>query len=184
MSRVGKQPIPLSTGVTAAIASGCVTVRGPKGEVAVLVHPHVTVTETSGVLGVRVAAPDAKKDRALWGLTARLLRNAVVGVTKGFERKLDIQGVGYRADVKGNALELHLGFSHPIRFPLPAGIVASIEKSIVTISGVDRQLVGETAAQVRALRKPDAYHGKGIRYVGEVLKLKPGKAAKTAGASS
>jgi len=181
MSRIGKQPITIPNGVSASIAERQMVVRGPKGEVAVLIHAHVTVREADGVLTVQVARPESKEDRALWGLTARLIQNAIVGVTAGFERKLEVQGVGFRAEVKGDALELHLGFSHPVRFVLPAGISAVVEKNIITVRGIDRQVVGEIAASLRALRKPDAYHGKGIRYVGEVLKLKPGKAVKAAG---
>lgn len=180
MSRVGKQPIALPSGVTAAIEAGRATVRGPKGEVVVPLHPRVRVELDGTTLRVSVIDPDAKSDRALWGLTTRLLQNAVAGVTKGFSRALEVHGVGYRAEVKGSVLELHLGFSHPIRFPLPAGMIASVEKNTVTLSGIDKQLVGETAARIRSLRKPDAYHGKGVRYAGETLKLKPGKTVKGA----
>ncbi|MDO8599466.1 MAG: 50S ribosomal protein L6 [bacterium] len=183
MSRIGKAPIAIPNGVTAAVADGRVTVHGPKGELVVPIHPVVTVTVSDGVAAVTVARPQTKDQRALWGLTARLLQNAIAGVTKGFERKLDVQGVGFRAEVKGSALELHLGFSHPIQFPLPSGVTATVEKNIITIQGIDVQCVGETAARLRTLRTPDAYHGKGIRYFGEVLKLKPGKAVKAAGAA-
>lgn len=184
MSRIGKQPIILPAGVTATVASGQVTLRGPKGELTVTLHPRVTVTEATGSLHVAVRSPDAKDDRALWGLTARLLANAITGVTNGFTKALEVHGVGYRAEVKGSALELHLGHSHPIRFPLPNGITATVEKNTVTLAGIDKQLVGETAARIRTLRKPDAYHGKGVRYAGEALKLKPGKAVKGAASGS
>jgi large subunit ribosomal protein L6 len=183
MSRIGKQPIMLPSGVTAAIADRRVAVRGPKGEISVPLHAAVTVTSANGALAVTVARPQIKDNRALWGLTSRLLQNAVTGVTKGFDRKLEVQGVGFRAEVKGSSIELHLGFSHPVQFSLPKGITSVVEKSVITLSGIDAQLVGETAARLRALRKPDAYHGKGIRYFGEVLKLKPGKAVKGAAAS-
>ncbi len=183
MSRIGKQPITIPNGVTVSIAERCATVRGPKGEVAVPVHPRVRVELDGATLRVSVTDPAAKNDRALWGLEQRLIENAIIGVTKGFTRALEVHGVGYRAEVKGSALELHLGFSHPIRFPLPTGMTALVEKNTVTLSGIDKQLVGETAARIRAIRKPDAYHGKGVRYVGEVLKLKPGKAAKGAATS-
>ncbi|MBI4142326.1 50S ribosomal protein L6 [Candidatus Uhrbacteria bacterium] len=179
MSRVGKVPITIPSGVTIAAAAGRVDVRGPKGVVTVPVHPHVTVTDDAGVLRVTVAHPTQKHDRALWGLTARLLQNACTGVTKGFERQLEIHGVGFRAEVRGSALELALGFSHPVHFPLPDGITASVEKNVITLRGFDRQVVGETAARLHRLRKPDAYHGKGVRFAGVPLKLKPGKAAKT-----
>lgn len=179
MSRVGKVPITVPPGVTIVPAGGRVDVRGPKGIVTVPVHAHVTVTEDAGVLHVTVVHPTQKNDRALWGLTARLLQNACTGVTKGFERTLEIHGVGFRAEVRGSTIELALGYSHPVTFPLPDGTTASVEKNVVTIRGADRQVVGETAARMRRLRQPDAYHGKGIRYGGEQLKLKPGKAAKT-----
>lgn len=183
MSRIGKQPIVIPNGVTAAVADGRVIVHGSRGDLVVVLHPVVTATLTDGVLAVTVARPETKSHRALWGLTARLIQNAITGVTKGFERKLEIHGVGLRAEVKGNALELHLGFSHSVHFPLPDGVAAAIEKNIITLQGNDTQLVGETAARIRALRKPDAYHGKGIRYAGETLKLKPGKTVKGAAAS-
>lgn len=183
MSRIGKQPIAVPSGVTTTIASGRVTVSGPKGEVAVPLHARVHVALDGTTLHVTVSDPDAKSDRALWGLTARLLANAITGVTNGFDRQLEIHGVGFRAEVRGNTVALALGFSHPITFPLPEGTSATVEKNVITIRGVDRQLVGETAARLRSLRKPDAYHGKGIRYVGEVLKLKPGKAAKAGAAA-
>lgn len=181
MSRVGKQPIRVPDGVTVAIEHGSCAVRGSKGELRVPIHPHVTVRQEDHVLTVVVANPAFKQDRALWGLTARLLQNAIAGITSDFERKLEIFGVGYRVAAKGRSLELQLGYSHPIVFHLPDGVSASIEKNIITITGADKQLVGATAARLRALKKPDAYHGKGVRYVGEVLKLKPGKAVKGAG---
>lgn len=184
MSRIGKQPIAIPSGVTVAVADGRVSVSGPKGELVVALHRVVTVMAANGALSVSVARPQTQDHRALWGLTARLLQNALIGVTKGFERKLEIQGVGFRAEVKGAAVEFHVGFSHAVHFPLPPGITAAVDKNIITIQGIDAQLVGETAARIRAIRKPDAYHGKGIRYVGEVLKLKPGKAVKGATAGS
>lgn len=183
MSRIGRNPIVIPSGVTVLLETGRATVRGPKGEVAVPIHPNATVTLADGAVQVTVARPTVKVDRALWGLTARLFHNAVLGVTQEFSRQLEVHGVGFRADVKGNALEFALGFSHPIRFPIPPGITAAVEKQTITLRGVDKQLVGETAARVRRLREPDAYHGKGIRYAGEVLKLKPGKAAKAGAAA-
>lgn len=181
MSRIGKQPIAIPQGVTVTLADGRCVVRGPKGVVEVPLHAHVTVREADGALHVGVARPNAKEDRALWGLTARLLQNAVAGTVQEFERKLEIQGVGFRVALKGSTLEFNLGYSHPVTFALPEGITAAVEKNVVTIRGIDKQRVGQVAAQLRSLRKPDAYHGKGVRYFGEVLKLKPGKAAKGAG---
>ena len=183
MSRIGKQPITIPSGVTIAVTPVEAQVHGPKGTVVVPLHPQVTVTQEGGVLTVTVSRPRAKEGRSLWGLTARLLQNAVHGSTTGFERKLEIHGVGFRAEVKGSAIDLALGFSHPVSYPLPSGVQATIEKNVITLRGIDKQLVGATAAQLRKLRKPDAYHGKGIRYAEEVIKLKPGKAVKGAGAS-
>ncbi|MBI4433224.1 50S ribosomal protein L6 [Candidatus Uhrbacteria bacterium] len=181
MSRIGKAPISVPAGVTAAIEPGRVVVRGPKGAVTVVIHPHVTVLTETGVLRVEVARPESKSDRSLWGLSARLLQNAITGVTTGFDRKLEITGVGYRVEVKGRSVVFHLGYSHPITEELPEGIAAVVEKNTITISGVDKQLVGAVAARFRSLRKPDAYHGKGVRYAGEVIKLKPGKTVKAGG---
>ncbi|MBI2482761.1 50S ribosomal protein L6 [Candidatus Uhrbacteria bacterium] len=181
MSRIGKAPISVPAGVTAAVEPGRVVVRGPKGEVTVPLHAHVTVTADGGMLRVMVVRPEAKSDRALWGLSARLLQNAVTGVTAGFERKLEISGVGYRVEVKGRSVVFHLGYSHPVTEELPEGISAAVEKNTLTVGGVDKQLVGAVAARFRSLRKPDAYHGKGVRYAGEVIKLKPGKTVKAGG---
>ncbi|MFH1098345.1 MAG: 50S ribosomal protein L6 [Candidatus Uhrbacteria bacterium] len=183
MSRIGRQPIEIIAGVSATIERERVIIRGPKGEVTVPIHSHVSVAMDGGHLTVTVVRPNAKEDKALWGLTARLLQNAVIGVTRGYERQLEVQGVGYRVEIKGNSLMFVLGYSHPVIFELPAGIAATIEKNIITLRGIDKQIIGEAAARIRLLRKPDAYHGKGIRYVGEIIRLKPGKAAKSGAAA-
>lgn len=183
MSRIGKVPITIPNGVTVAIEADRAVIRGPKGTVTFPVHARVTLTIADGICRVTVVDPESKSDRALWGLTARLLQNAITGVTEGFQRQLEIHGVGFRAEVRGNTIDLAIGFSHPVKFPLPDGVTASVEKNTITLRGIDRQVIGETASQLRGLRKPDSYHGKGIRYTGEVLKLKPGKAAKTGAAA-
>ena len=177
-----KKPITIHSGVTVAIEGQTVSVKRPKGELTRVFHPHVTVREDAGNLLVTVASPDDGKDRALWGLTRRLLANMVDGVTKGYAKKLELIGVGYKAAVSGQKLTLHLGFSHPIDFVLPTGITASVDKNtFLTLSGTDKELLGNVAARIRKFRKPEPYKGKGIKYEGEVIRRKLGKAAKAAG---
>lgn len=177
MSRLGKKPIEIPAGVQVQVTGQQVKVKGPKGELSLNLHPRVKGALEGNQVKVAIANESVKSDRALWGLSARLIEGMIVGVTKGFEKKLEIQGIGYKAALAGDKLELHLGYSHPVYFQLPTGVKAAIEKNIITISGIDKQLVGDITARVRALRKPEVYKGKGIRYLGEVVKLKPGKAA-------
>lgn len=178
MSRIGKQPITIPSGVSAQEMDHVLTVKGPKGTLSQKLHDHVTVTSENGTLFIRVLNAEDKSDRALWGLFQRLISNMVTGVTKGFEKKLELNGVGYKVAAVGTSLNLSLGFSHPVTFQLPEGISATIEKNVITLSGIDKQLLGETAARIRALRKPEPYKGKGIKYVDEVIRRKAGKAAK------
>lgn len=178
MSRIGKQPIEIPSGVSLEINDARVRVKGPKGSLEAQVHPSVRVSQSENTASVTVLDPTDKDHRALWGLWQRLLQNMVQGVSKGFEKKLELQGVGYRVALNGNKLTLNLGYSHPIDFPLPSGIEGSVEKNTITLKGVDKQLIGETAARIRSLRKPEPYKGKGIRYVGEVIRMKAGKAGK------
>lgn len=181
MSRLGKLPINLPQGTTAALADGVLTVRGSKGELKQAIHPMVTVDVTDKELKVSVKNPIIKKERAMWGLFYSLVKNMVIGVTEGYEKKLEIQGVGYKVAAAGKGLNLSLGLSHPVNFPLPEGISATVEGNTISLKGIDKQLVGETAAQIRRLKKPEPYKGKGIRYVGEQVRRKAGKtAAKTA----
>jgi large subunit ribosomal protein L6 len=178
MSRIGKQPIALPAGVKVEVKDGWVSVKGKGGALqrplleGVLVDvtdARVTVTRTS----------DDKRSRSYHGLMRTLVANMVEGVSKGFEKKLEIVGIGYRSELKGSSLALYLGYSHPIDFPLPKGISAEVEKqTLVTIRGIDKELVGQTAAKIRDLRKPDPYKGKGVRYAGEVLRKKAGKTGK------
>ncbi len=182
MSRIGKLPIQLPANVTVTAADGNVQVKGPKGELTMTTHRHVVVTVADQQATITVKHPDEQEDRALWGLTRALLANMVKGVTDGFAKKLEINGVGYRALVSGQNIQLFLGFSHPVDFPLPAGITATIEKNVLTISGIDKQLVGEVSAKIRALKKPEPYKGKGIKYDNEVIRRKAGKVVKAAGA--
>jgi large subunit ribosomal protein L6 len=182
MSRIGKLPIPLPDGVTATLKDQHVAVKGPKGELSLVLHPTVSVTQADGGLTVNVKNPDSKSDRALWGLSRQLVANMVQGVTKGFEKKLELVGVGFKVQASGQSLTLNLGFSHPVEFTLPQGVAAAVEKNTITISGIDKQLVGETSAKIRALKKPEPYKGKGIKYSDEVVRRKAGKVVKAAGA--
>ncbi len=175
MSRIGRLPIPLTPGVKVTLQDGAVSVQGPKG---VLTHP-LPEGITAQIEGQRLLLQrrdDSKRTRALHGLARALLANAVNGVTKGFTRELEIQGVGYRAQVSGHSVSFNLGYTHAIEFPIPDGIQIAVDRQTrITVSGADRQAVGQVAARIRALRKPDVYKGKGIRYVNEVLRKKAGK---------
>lgn len=181
MSRIGKKPITIPSNVTATIESDTVKVKGPKGEDVLHLHPHVRIRQEDGALSVSVAHPDEKQDRALWGLYRALLANMVKGVAHGFEKKLEMVGVGYKAAVQGKKIVLEVGFSHPVELSLPEEIAATVEKNVITISGISKEKVGQFAAAIRAIRKPEPYKGKGIKYVGEVIRRKAGKAAKAAG---
>ncbi len=172
MSRVGKRPIPLPKGVTVQ-AGEQLHVKGPKGELTVPVQPGVAIREKAGTIEI---TRDGDQYAAVHGLTRALLANAIQGVSAGFTRQLEIQGTGYRADVKGKIATFTLGYSHPIEVLLPDGIEMKVEKQTqVTLSGFDKQLVGQVAANIRALRPPDPYKNKGVRYAGEVLRKKAGK---------
>ena len=177
MSRIGRKPIPVPDGVTVDIAPGQVSVKGPKGELSQDVSPDMKVTQTDGVLTVE-RPTDRGEHRALHGLTRSLIANMVVGVTDGYEKRLEIQGVGYRARLQGKSLELALGYSHPVSLTAPEGIEFEVpQPTQVVVRGIDKQLVGETAAQVRKARPPEPYKGKGVRYEGEHVARKVGKRA-------
>jgi large subunit ribosomal protein L6 len=182
MSRIGKLPIPYPDTVQVTIAPGLVTVKGPKGELTQILPKPVQVENQDHVLQVSVTHPDVKDERALWGLFQRLIANMVHGTVEGFERKLEINGVGYSAVVKGSIVVLAVGYSHPVEYPLPEGITAAVEKNLIIIKGIDKQLIGEVAAQIRKIRPPEPYKGKGIKYLEEVIRRKAGKQAKAAGA--
>jgi large subunit ribosomal protein L6 len=180
MSRVGKKPIAMPSGVDAKIASGRVTVKGPLGEMSIDVNPKLTVKKEDNRLVVQRPS-DQKIYRELHGLTRNLIANMVAGVSKGYEKTLEISGVGYKAAlVKGENLMLNLGFSHPVLYPLPKGIKATVDpkQTTVTIKGIDKQLVGQVAANLRSLKLPEPYKGKGIKYSSEVIHRKEGKAGK------
>jgi large subunit ribosomal protein L6 len=175
MSRIGKKPIPLPAGVKYTVQGNTVLVEGPKGKLSALLPTGITLEKKDGIL---LAVREKEELAALHGLTRALVSNAVEGVTKGWTKELDIVGIGYRAELKGKGTVVFtLGFSHPIEFPLPTGIDVAIDpkQTHLTISGIDRQKVGQVAADMRSLRKPDPYKNKGVRYMGERLKKKVGK---------
>ncbi len=183
MSRIGAKPVALPQGVTLEVAQGTVSIKGPKGHLQYALLPEVAVKIEDGfaVITRVIENADAK---ARHGLTRNLIKNMVVGVSTGHERKLEIIGVGYKAQVKGKILNLQLGFSHPVDFSIPEGIdIVQDEKNknLITVQGIDKQLVGQVASDIRSLRPPEPYKGKGIRYSDEVVRRKPGKAAAAKG---
>lgn len=176
MSRIGKKPIPLKAGVKVAVDGGTVSVQGPKGSLSQTLPGGIDAAVEGEQLLVR-RRDDSKRQRALQGLARSLLANAVEGVSRSFSRMLEIHGVGYVAELKGKVVNFKLGYSHPVAFPIPQGIEVKIERNTVTVSGADRQQVGQVAANIRGLRPPDVYKQKGIRYAGEQLRKKAGKSA-------
>ncbi len=181
MSRIGKLPIPLPDGVTVQLNGQAVSITGPKGTLDFTIHPRVTLTVGEKELTVSVKNTELQNDRALWGLTRMLVANMVTGVTTGFQKQLEINGVGFKAAVAGKKLTLNLGFSHPIEYAIPEGITMTVEKNLLTVAGIDKQLVGETAAKIRAFKKPEPYKGKGIKYTTETIRRKAGKVVKATG---
>jgi large subunit ribosomal protein L6 len=178
MSRIGKAPITVPSGVDVAIDGQNVTVKGPKGTLSHTVDRPIGVDLEDGVLSVS-RPDDERENRSLHGLSRSLLNNLVLGVTQGFERKLEIHGVGYRVQAKGNALEFALGYSHPVRIEAPEGITFAVESPTrFSVQGIDKQVVGQIAANIRRLRRPDPYKGKGVRYAGEQIRRKVGKTGK------
>jgi len=180
MSKIGKRPIPLPAGATLTTEGQTARVVGPKGTLSWNIPQGITVRIKDAQIEVARAKPSDDL-KPLHGLTRAQLANMVKGVTEGFSKQLRIVGVGFRAEVTADGLRLALGFSHPVEFPAPPGIAFTVDKNVITITGIDRQLVGETAARIRALRPPEPYKGKGILYADEQIRRKPGKAAKTIG---
>src|SRR5829696_2553882 len=175
MSRIGKKPVPVGK-AKVAIAGQKINVEGPKGKLALDVHPLIKVTQAEGNLVVE-RPDDEKQSKALHGLTRALLANMVEGVTNGYRKALEVQGVGYKAEQKGKNLVLSVGYANQITVPIPANVTVKLEgANKIEVTGADKQAVGQFAAQVRQIRKPEPYKGKGIRYEGEVVKIKPGKA--------
>ena len=175
MSRIGKKPVVLPNGVTASVQGKTVKVKGPKGELSVTLVEEVDAS--IGADGITVAPrKDMERADQMWGLSRTLVNNLVQGVTNGFSEKLEIQGVGYRAAVQGKNLNLQLGFSHDVAYPIPDGITIVAEKpTMLTVSGIDKQLVGQVAAEIRGYRPPEPYKGKGVRYAGEYVRRKEGQ---------
>lgn len=179
MSRIGSQPIAIPSGVKVKVEDRDVHVEGPKGKLVTTLPTGINVKHENGELTTSREG-DAPELKAFWGLARSLLANAVHGVSEGFNKELDIVGIGYRAQVEGKSVSFSLGYSHPIEFPIPEGVSVAIDKNThITVSGADKQLVGQTAADIRSLRKPDPYKQKGIRYTGEHLKKKAGKTGVT-----
>jgi large subunit ribosomal protein L6 len=175
MSRIGKKPIPIPKGVTVKVAADAIEVKGPKGQLRQALPPGIVFAQDNGSLVASLEREDGEL-RKFHGLARSLVANAVTGVTDGFKKELDIVGVGYRAELKGKQVHFALGYSHPVIFDIPNGIDIAVDKQThITVTGVDRQLVGQVAANIRRMRKPDPYKQKGVRYTGEVLKKKVGK---------
>lgn len=177
MSRIGKLPIAIPSGVTITVDSDAITVVGPKGQLTVPHLSDVTVTIEDGN-AIVTRKDDQKVAKAQHGLQRALLNNAVDGVTKAFEKKLEVNGVGFRVAMNGTALEMSLGFSHPVKYEAPTGVTVTTNKMEITVAGIDKQQVGQVAAEIRALKKPEPYKGKGIKYADEVILRKAGKAGK------
>ncbi len=179
MSRIGKKPIKIPQGVEVKINDGFVFIKGPKGELKRKIRPEIKAEIKEDEILINPTKED-KKTNAFWGLTRSLVSNMVEGVSEGFEKKLQIEGVGYKANLEGDFLVLNLGFSHQIKMKKPEGISFLVEKNIITVSGIDKELVTQIAAEIKKKRKPEPYKGKGIRYVGEVVRRKVGKKAASA----
>jgi large subunit ribosomal protein L6 len=177
MSRIGKNPINLPAGVEVKIEDGEIAVKGPKGTLNQKLHKLVTVEVEGQSLLVKIKDETDKSQRALWGLFGSLITNMVKGVTEGFEKKLEINGVGMKYAVSGKKVILNVGFSHPVEFDIPEGINITVEGNVMTVSGIDKQVVGEVAAQIRKIKKVEPYKGKGIKYLGEQYIKKAGKTA-------
>lgn len=178
MSRVGKQTTTLPQGVTATVDNGVLKVKGPKGELTRVIHPAVKVSITDGVISVDVENKENKFERSLWGTFASHAKNMVEGVTNGYKRQLEINGVGYKVAMQGKDLKIEVGYSHPVMYKAPEGINFTVEKNLITVEGHDKEIVGKTASEIRAIRKPEPYKGKGIKYVEETIRRKAGKTAK------
>ncbi|HSW78511.1 MAG TPA: 50S ribosomal protein L6 [Candidatus Babeliales bacterium] len=177
MSRIGKQPISVPSGVNITLDDDFITVNGPKGSLKQFTMPGVQISQSDNELSIK-RDNDERQNRSRHGLMRTLINNMVTGVTQGFEKKLEINGVGYRVQQQGENLKFNLGFSHDVVYKIPAGIQASIEQNVITISGIDKQQVGQVAAEIRALKKPEPYKGKGIKYADERIIRKSGKSGK------
>jgi len=186
MSRIGKQPVNIPEGIQVSLTEDQIEVSGAKGKLIEKIVPGVKVEikdkkdEPGREIVVSVQNPENKEERSRWGLQRSLINNMVVGLTEGFTKQLEVNGVGYKVVLQGQKLVLNVGYSHPVDYNLPAGIEAQIEKNVITLKGYDKQLIGKVAAEIRSVRKPEPYKGKGIKYMEEVIRRKEGKIAKTA----
>lgn len=174
MSKIGKKKIEIPPQVKISYENRKLTVEGPKGKLELEISPGLDLDIKENEISV-IKVGEGKKVQAMWGTTRQLIKNMIEGVTKGFEKKLEISGLGYRAEIKDKNLILHLGFSHPVLFPIPEGVSISVEKNIITVSGINKELVGNVAAKIRKIKEPDPYKGKGIKYVDEVIRRKLSK---------
>ena len=174
MSRLGKNPIEITSGATVTVTDHTVTIKGAKGELSKTFRPEISIEVKDNAI-VLTPKGDSVFVRSLWGTVGSHVRNMMEGVTKGFEKKLILEGVGFKSAVAGSSLDLALGFSHPVKVAIPAGLTVTADKNIITISGIDKELVGQFSAHVRSLKKPEPYKGKGFRYDGEVIRRKQGK---------
>lgn len=181
MSRVGRKPVSVPSGVKVSIADRVITVEGSKGTLKFEHRPEIHVEWVEDDKAVNIGIPEAKGDdrvtKALWGTTRAIVSNMVEGVSKGYERKLEIVGVGWNAQAAGQTLKVNVGYANPVELPIPEGVSVGVEKQIVTVSGADKQKVGQFAAQIRATRPPEPYNGKGVKYIDEVIQKKAGKSA-------
>lgn len=182
MSRIGRKSIAIPAGVTVALNGRTVEVKGPKGSLTRVLHPAVSVSVLENAVTVDVAKKEEKSERSLWGTFAAHIRNMIIGVTAGYKKQLEVNGVGFRVALQGKDLRLEIGFSHPVIFSMPDNVKASVEKNIITLESADKELLGQVAAEVRDLKKPEPYKGKGIKYIDEIIRRKAGKAAKAAAA--
>jgi large subunit ribosomal protein L6 len=179
MSRIGKQPIEIPEGIEVNIDDkNVVTVKGSKGELQEKIHSNVSIEKKDKELIVSIEDISDKKQKSLWGLSRTLISNMIEGLIKGYEKKLEVNGVGYRVALAGKKLTLNVGYSNPVDFELPEGVNGAVEGNVITISGINKQAVGQAAARIRKIRKPEPYKGKGIKYIDEVIRRKAGKAAK------
>ncbi len=177
MSRKANKPIPIPAGVTVIVKDAVVMVKGPKGELSQPLHPLVRVVSEANDVVVSVVHPDDKLERALWGTFGSLIRNMLIGVTNGYTKQLEINGVGYQFEVSGQKLNIKAGFSHPVSIPIPTAVIVKQTKNVITLTSHDKQLLGQVAADIRKVRKPEPYKGKGIKYSDETIMRKQGKQA-------
>lgn len=178
MSRIAKKPIDIPNNVTFTVDEEKYTVKGPKGELTMKKVPMVMIEQKDNQIITSIKDEESSEQKAFWGTAARVIRNMLIGVSEGFTKKLEINGVGYKAEMKGKDLQLNVGYSHPVLFPEEPGVSIEVEKNIITIAGIDKVLVGQVAANIRKIRKPEPYKGKGIKYIDEVIRRKEGKQVK------